>query len=296
MRPRRRDPPPILFLFLTKRERAVDGPREKIAFGRAPVQWPSARTGVSRIGAGKDCRPSAGSRRTVLLSRPCAACSVRQSSGWKIAWPLLLNPLAAPWSREGRPAAAAAQPLAALPLTDAAYPLRVKSTLTVSGASPDRRFPQGQCVSVPDRRAGTPTFPRRRQEVRMYADRPAETFFLFHRAVAQPLAALPPYGCGIPLAGTAHFLFDVSNRGPRRAPRGGERRRSGGSETWPCGPGRTIRSLCRRQWGVHCPAANAAEFRVQWDALSAPTLKGAHYVPPHRSKRDPAGPPDHRHL
>ena len=220
MRPRRRDPPPILFLFLTKRERAVDGPREKIAFGRAPVQWPSALTGVSRIGAGKNCRPSAGSRRTVLLSRPCAACSVRQSSGWKIAWPLLLNPLAAPWSREGRPAAAA----------------------------------------------------------------------------AQPLAALPPYGCGIPLAGTAHFLFDVSNRGPRRAPRGGERRRSGGSETWPCGPGRTIRSLCRRQWGVHCPAANAAEFRVQWDALSAPTLKGAHYVPPHRSKRDPAGPPDHRHL
>ena len=27
----RRIPPPILFLFLTKRERAVDGPREKIA-------------------------------------------------------------------------------------------------------------------------------------------------------------------------------------------------------------------------------------------------------------------------
>ena len=25
------NPPPILFLFLTKRERAVDGPREKIA-------------------------------------------------------------------------------------------------------------------------------------------------------------------------------------------------------------------------------------------------------------------------
>ena len=81
----------------------------------------------------------------------------------------------------------------------------------------------------------------------------------------------PPCGrCGVPLAGTAHLfppksrrkrrlaptrvcgrsLFDVSNRGPRRAPRGGERRRSGGSETWPCGPGRTIRSLCRRQWGV----------------------------------------------
>ena len=93
MRPRRRDPPPILFLFLTKRERAVDGPREKIAFGRAPVQWPSARTGVSRAGADQDCRPSAGSRRTAQLSLPCAACSVRRSSGWKIEWPLLLFPL-----------------------------------------------------------------------------------------------------------------------------------------------------------------------------------------------------------
>ena len=204
---------------------------------------------------------------------------------------------------------------------DAAYPLRVKSAQRVSGTSPGRRLPQGQRVSVPDCRAGQPTFPRRRQEVRAGADRPAETFFLFHRAVAQPLAALPPYGCGIPLAGTAHLsppksrrkrrlaptrvcgrsLFDVSNRGPRRAPRGGERRRSGGSETWPCGPGRTIRSLCRRQWGVDnggCIAQppTRLDSPVQWDALSAPPLKGAHYVPPHRSKRDPAGPPDHRHL
>ena len=117
--------------------------------------------------------------------------------------------------------------------------------------------PQGHRVSVPDCRAGPPTFSRRRQEVRMDADRPAEAFFLFHRAVAQPLAALPPYAgqpfaasprygcrvplagrCGIPLAGTAHLsppksrrkrrlaptrvcgrsLFDVSNRGPRRKP------------------------------------------------------------------------------
>ena len=65
---------------------------------------------------------------------------------------------------------------------DAAYPLRVKSAQRVSGTSPGRRLPQGQRVSVPDCRAGQPTFPRRRQEVRAGADRPAETFFLFHRA------------------------------------------------------------------------------------------------------------------
>ena len=203
---------PISLLSCQKRNGPCAVQREKRFVALRHLRA-SALTGVSRIGAGKNCRPSAGSRRTVLLSRPCAACSVRQSSGWKIAWPLLLNPLAAPWSREGRPAAAAAQPLAALP---------------------------------------------------PYA--------------GQPFAASPRYGCrvplagrcGVPLAGTAHLfppksrrkrrlaptrvcgrsLFDVSNRGPRRAPRGGERRRSGGSETWPCGPGRTIRSLCRRQWGV----------------------------------------------
>ena len=41
----RRDAPPILFLVAPKRERAAPGVREKGA-GRAPVQWPSARTGV----------------------------------------------------------------------------------------------------------------------------------------------------------------------------------------------------------------------------------------------------------
>ena len=39
------DAPPILFLSAPKRERAAPGVREKGA-GRAPVQWPSARTGV----------------------------------------------------------------------------------------------------------------------------------------------------------------------------------------------------------------------------------------------------------
>ena len=43
--------------------------------------------------------------------------------------------------------------------------------------SPGQRFPQGQRVSVSDRREGPPTFPRRRQEVCASADRPAEHFF-----------------------------------------------------------------------------------------------------------------------
>ena len=50
-------------------------------------------TGVFRAGAGKDCRPSASSRRTAQLSRPCAACPVRRKTGVINAWPLLLSPL-----------------------------------------------------------------------------------------------------------------------------------------------------------------------------------------------------------
>ena len=127
---------------------------------------------------------------------------------------------------------------------DAAYPLRVKAERKVSGTSPGLDDPKGSAFSsLAAVREGQPS--------------PAVTFFLFHRAVAQPLAALPPYAgqpfaasprygcrvplagrCGIPLAGTAHLsppksrrkrrlaptrvcrrsLFDVSNRGPRRKP------------------------------------------------------------------------------
>ena len=98
--------------------------REKTLY-RAPVQWPSARTGVSRAGADQDCRPSTGSRRAAHFPRHHSACPARRSSGWKIAWPLLLNPLPLHGPRRGRQRLAAAQPLAALPLTDAACPLRV---------------------------------------------------------------------------------------------------------------------------------------------------------------------------
>ena len=55
-------------------------------------------------------------------------------------------PAAAPWSREGRSAAATAQPFAALPPPlrgDAAYPLRVKAERKVSGTSPGLDNPKG---------------------------------------------------------------------------------------------------------------------------------------------------------
>ena len=75
--------------------------REKTLY-RAPVQWPSARTGVSRAGADQDCRPSTGSRRAAHFPRHHSACPARRSSGWKIAWPLLLNPLPLHGPRRGR--------------------------------------------------------------------------------------------------------------------------------------------------------------------------------------------------
>ena len=46
-------------------------------------------------------------------------------------------------------------------------------------------FPQGPGDSVPDRRKGQPTFPRRRQEGCACADRPAEAFFLFGPCTAR---------------------------------------------------------------------------------------------------------------
>ena len=83
---------PHFSFVLPKEKRAVHGPKRK-TLCRAPVQWPSARTGISRIGAGKTCRPSAGSRRSAHFPRPRPACPAGRSSGRKIEWPLLLNPL-----------------------------------------------------------------------------------------------------------------------------------------------------------------------------------------------------------
>ena len=103
-----------------------------------------------------------------------------------------------------------------------------KEEQQVSRNSPGWRFPQGQRVSVPDCRKGLPAFPRRRQEVCACADRPAETFFLFHRA--RRIFFLMSL-CGAPAA-------------PRAVGRGGARERtkfspSGGNEVK-----RTLRLRC----------------------------------------------------
>ena len=86
-----------------------------------------------------------------------------------------------------------------------------KETQDVSQTSPGQRSPQGQRVSVPDRRAGQPAIPRRRQEVSACADRPAEAFFLFGPC-------------------TARFSFGKTKDGapaaPRAVGRGGARERA----------------------------------------------------------------------
>ena len=202
--------PPFLFLTPQKEKRAAAGPKRKNALARsgavalrADVSLPSR----CRLDLPAFCRPAPDRSFTPSLRRVFSAAVIGVENRMAFA-PLL-------------------------PARDNQRQRR--SAQRVSGASPGRRFPQGQRVSVPDRRAGRPTFPRRRQEVRIYADRPAETFFLFHRA--------------------RRILFLMFQK------------RMGGATPVGTAPG-----------GSRIP------------------LKGAHYVPPHRPKRDPAGPPDHRHL
>ena len=55
---------------------------------------------------------------------------------------------------------------------------------------------------------------------------------------------------------TAHFSFGKTERGPRRAPRGGERRSKGAGAVFAAGGNGAERTLRRRQWGVH-PAGQA---------------------------------------
>ena len=50
---------------------------------------------------------------------------------------------------------------------------------------------------------------------------------------------------------TAHFSFGKTERGPRRAPRGGERRSKGAGAVFAAGGNRAERTLRRRQWGAH---------------------------------------------
>ena len=56
----------------------------------------------------------------------------------------------------------------------------------------------------PNRRLHRSAAPRRQ---RATAPERAQAAFSFGPCTAQPLAALPLYGCGVPLAGAARFLF-----------------------------------------------------------------------------------------
>ena len=111
-----------------------------------------------------------------------------------------------------------------------------KEAQDVSLTSPGQKSSQGQRVSVSDCRKGQPTFPRRRQEGCASADRPTEAFFLFgpcnHAAVGGSAALRmrhTPCWYG-------PFLFWQDQRwGPRRAPRGGERRSKGAGAVFAAG-------------------------------------------------------------
>ena len=59
--------------------------------------------------------------------------------------------------------------------------------LRVSLTAQDWRFPQGPGVSVPDFCKGAPAIPRRRQEGRIYAARPAEAIFSLGPSTARSL-------------------------------------------------------------------------------------------------------------
>ena len=61
--------------------------------------------------------------------------------------------------------------------------------------------------------------------------------------------------------GAAHFLFDVSIWGPRRAPRGGERRSKGAGAVFAAGGNGAERTLRRRHGG--CILAGPAPWREQ---------------------------------
>ena len=135
-------------------------------------------TGVFRAGAGKDCRPSASSRRTAQLSRPCAACPVRRKTGVINAWPLLLSPLPLHGpAREGQRQRLRSR-LRLCRLTDAAYPLRVKSALTVSETSPGLDDPKGSAFpSLVTARDGQPSPAGGRRSACMRTDPPKHFFF-----------------------------------------------------------------------------------------------------------------------
>ena len=157
-----------------------------------------------------------------------------------------------------------------------------KEEQRVSPTSPGQRSPQGPGVSVSDYHAGQPTIPRQRQEVCAGADRLAEVPFSLPPGAAQKVNC-PAGAREAPLEG---FLFDVSMRGPRRAPRGGERRSKGAGAVFAAGGNGAERTLRRRQWGAH-PAWTMPPggSQIPVAAVQRPAQpKRAVFIPPLRWK------------
>ena len=156
--------PPFSFRSCPKRKRAVHGPKEKGAFCRAPVQLPSARDGGRRIGASADLAWPSGtlqsSARSILPSRG-GWCGGRRGARSH------LNSFSFRAFRFARRCLVLRGSVSGSGERGRGYPC----------TSPGWWLPQGLGVSVPDCREGQPTIPRRRQEVRIHADRPAEHFF-----------------------------------------------------------------------------------------------------------------------
>ena len=136
---------------------------------RLLVRGSRRAAGVFRDGADKTSQSSAGSRRTAPPSKSLPASAVpAEISGWPshlTSFSFRAVRFAARWPGPTKDhGAAAGREAEGIPNL------------------PGLEVPQGTGVSVPGCRKRQPTFPRRRQEVRIFADRPAETFFLFHRA------------------------------------------------------------------------------------------------------------------
>ena len=71
---------------------------------------------------------------------------------------------------------------------------------------------------------------------------------------------------------TAHFSFGKTERGPRRAPRGGERRSKGAGAVFAAGGNGAERTLRRRQWGAHPPWKRPLrEQNLPWPPFGGPT-------------------------
>ena len=71
---------------------------------------------------------------------------------------------------------------------------------------------------------------------------------------------------------TAHFSFGKTERGPRRAPRGGERRSKGAGAVFAAGGNGAERTLRRRQWGAHPPWKRPLrEQNPSWPPFGGPT-------------------------